>query len=265
MSALVLFFITLGGCTRSIDENYYRDAQSASQGGEFQKAVELYERIGKGFPDGKRAVPSAQEAAKLCIAELKDYVRGAEFLKMVILLGKKEQDLFLAQQQLAALQFEKLANYGDAISSYNKLLEFPDSYSQRFSVRMNIAKSHFYLNNFDQGLAEVERAIVDAVNPEQSFQASLVKGNMLMASKKVDDALKVFENLAAEFPELAAKEKIGLAIAVAYEERGEVIKAIEVLEKMKGSYPGNSDFIDLKMSRLAEKRTQVPGAIGRKK
>ena len=257
--------VGLMNCTSSIDEKYYRDAQQASQSKDYEKAVELFERISKGFPDGKRSVVAAQEAARLCIAQMKDYVRGVEFLKTVVLLGKKEADLFLAQQELAALQFEKLANYSDAISSYNRLLEYPDSYPARFSIRMNIAKSHFYLNQFEQGLAEVERAMSEAVNAEQSFQAQLVKGNMLIAAKRVDEALKVFEHLDTEFPELAAKEKVGLAIAVAYEDRGDVDRAIAVLEKMKGSYQGNSDFIDLKMSRLEEKRTQVPGAIGRKK
>lgn len=261
----LLLCVVTGACTRSIDEKYFDDAQKATRSGDYTRAVDLYERISKGFPEGEKSVLAAQQAARISVDQLKDPVRGTEFLKTVILLGKKESDLFNAQKELADLQFEKLANYKDAIASYNKLLEFGDSYKERFGIRLNIVRSHFYLNQFDQGLAEVERAMSDAVSAEQSFQASLLKGNMLMASKRVDEALKVFESLDADFPELSAKEKVGLAIAVAYEDRGEVDKAIAILQKMKSSYQGNVDFIDLKMTRLEEKRTQIPGAIGKKK
>ena len=62
----------------------------------------------------------------------------------------------------------------------------------------------------------------------------------------------------SEFPEKSKHEKIGLIIAVAYEDMSEYDKAIEVLNGIKPDY-NDPGFIDIKIKRLEERISNQPG------
>ena len=88
-----------------------------------------------------------------------------------------------------------------------------------------------------------------------------MKGNIFLATKKLDDAIKIFENLVNEYPEQARKDNVSLHLAACYEEKKDFSRAIEVLDEMK-SEAGAPGFLDERIEKLKKRESYLPGAKG---
>ena len=87
---------------------------------------------------------------------------------------------------------------------------------------------------------------------------------ILMTTKKIDEAIKLFKKLLEENPRKAEKENVGINLSLAYEEKKDFSQAMKILEKMKDTYP-TKEFIELKINRLKQRAKNQPGARGLRK
>src|SRR5690606_17204406 len=96
------------------------------------------------------------------------------------------------------------------------------------------------------------------------FDALVFKGNILQASKRLDEAIAVFIKVRDEYRSRSEAENIGMSLAICYEEKNELKTAVGVLEEMK-KHNQNPEFIQIRINRLKERMANLPGAGGFKR
>lgn len=261
---LGLMVMAMCSCHPSKDAEF-RMAEAALQSKDYPKAVKLFSRLIKKDPNSPMAVTAARTAARVALFQAEDFSKAIEFFRHLVLYSKDPKERMLAQRNVASIYFDKLSDYKNAIIEYNRLLALSHSPEDVIDYRFQLAKSYYYMNNFFQSKVEIDELLKSkAITDPQRFEITLFKGNILLTNKQVDQALEIFKQVKEMNPELARKEKVGMSIAVCYEELNDYDKAIAVLEELKTDYP-RPDFIELKIKRLHQRRANQPGAKGFRK
>jgi tetratricopeptide (TPR) repeat protein len=262
---LALGFVLLStSCKLSSEKIEFERGEQASQKGESEAALEHFKKIVDKNVKTPLAIRAAKEAARITHYQLKRFREAASFYKHVILYAPDAKDRIEAQKKLADLQFNQTQDYNQAIAEYSRLLDLPHSPDDDLIYRLAIARSYFYLNNFFQAQIEIETIANRGQNKDLLFEAFLLKSNILLTTKKLDDAILTLKQMIANYPERAKAENIGLILAVTYEEQKNYPKAIETLEQIKDTYPRKA-FIEQKIKTLKERQSHLPGARGLKK
>ena len=260
-----LFSVMLfSGCTPSTEELEYSRAEKASQANDQEGALKHYKVVVDRFVQTDLALKSAKEAARISHYELKRYPEAIGFYKHIILYSPTASDRVEAQKKLADLHFNQTLDYKQAIVEYSRLLELPHSPKDDLDYRLNIARAYFYLNNFYQARVEIDTIISRGSDKDMLFEAMLLKANIFLTTKQLDDAILALGELMTKYPERSKTETIGLILAVTYEEQKNFAKAIETLEAIKDIYPRKA-FIEQKIKTLRERQSYLPGARGFRK
>lgn len=254
----------LGGCTVSSEKLEFNRAEEASQKGDYPGAITHYRKVVDRYVKTPLAIQSAKEAARISHYQLKKPADAVAFYKHVILYSSDSGDRIMAQKKLADLHFTQTLDYKQAVVEYSRLLDLPHSPQDDFAYRMTIARSYFYLSNFYQAQVEIDSILSRSYDKDLLFDAILLKANVFLTMKKLDEAVVTLRELTTKYPERSKTETIGLVLAVAYEEQKNFAKAIETLESIKDIYP-KRNFIDARIKVLRERQSYLPGAKGLKK
>lgn len=265
MCALVLpLTFPLAGCTLSFDWLQIMRAKRAASGGDYASAVGLLETVRSRNPDGSKSVEAARIGARIAQMNAKDYVAAVQFYKHLVMRSEDVEERRKAQENVAQIYFEQIHDYNQAVYEIEKLLKQELPPNDAFRFRLNLAKSHFELNNLEQAGNELDLLLARKLEPDQIFDTRLLKANIQVAGKNLAAAAGTWEEILKEFPERAKREKVALNLVVVYEELKDFNKAIETLEKMKDDDP-NPGFVDLRIERLKERKINQPGAQGWKR
>ena len=131
-------------------------------------------------------------------------------------------------------------------------------YSPDYHVRPPSSASRASADRFAPQLLGASSA------PDEVYEAKGMRANILVARKRPAEAAVAWSELLRDFPERAKKENVALNLVVAYEEMNDFGRAIETLEQMKSEYD-NPDFINARIERLNQRRSNLPGAQGLKR
>lgn len=231
---------------------------------QYGAALGLFQQIVDARPDGDRALESAREGARIAHLELKNYPRAVEFYRHIILRSPDPAERKEAQRAVAQIYFENLQDFERAVIEFERLLKFTTTTEEAFRYRLNLAKAHLQLNNLDQAANELDVILSLKLEPDEIFEAKSLKANILVGAHRHQDAAVVWDSVLKDFPERSRKENVALNLVVCYEELKDFGKAIEVLERMKADYP-NPQFLNLRIARLRERKSNQPGAQGWKR
>jgi len=262
-AVLVAVFI-VSGCTFSAEDLEYERAEKAEQAGKHEEAVKHYRALIERSGQTPLALKSAAEAARISNYDLKRYKDAVELYKHVVLYSPSERERIDAQKHIAEIYFTQTLDYTNSIIEYSRLLDLPHGEQEEAQYRMAIARSYFYQNNFFQSQAEIDRILKGKFDKTTQFDARVLKANIYLTTKELDDGIKMLNELIQQDPERARDEKVGLLLAITYEEQKNFGKAIETLISIRDTYPGK-DFIDNKIRALKEREYHQPGARGLKK
>lgn len=242
----------------------FRRAQRLENNGRFSEALDKYDVIIANNSQSDIALESARRGARISYFETEEFLRSIDYYNFIVVNSSDSSERHESQRIIASIYFEKLTDYKNAIVHYNKLLSLPNTKEENISYRLSVARAHFYLNDFFQALAEVERALEEANSPERKFDLKLFKANILFNTKKIEKAIEIYKQLQDLNPQRAKEQNVGMNIVVSYEELNKFNKAISLLEDMRNDYE-DKDFIDLKIVRLQERISNLPGARGLRK
>jgi tetratricopeptide (TPR) repeat protein len=259
--AVCVAAFVMSSCTLSSEELEFKRAEEASKAGKNEVAYKHYKTVVDRYVKNELAIRSAQEAARLAHYELKRFPEAIVLYKHVILYAPSESDRLAAQKKLADLYFSQALDYNQAIAEYSRLLETPHSHDEDGTYRFAIARSYFYLNNFFQSTVEIDKILDSKPTEQLGFDALMLKSNIFLSTKKLDDAISTLQDLLKRYPARAKKETVGLVLAICYEEQKNFAKAIETLESIKDDYP-RKGFIESKIKTLRERQSLQPGARG---
>jgi len=264
LAPIVIFFTGLSGCTYTIDWFHRIRAQRALMTQDYTTAIKIYASIMASKPDDEKTLQTARSGAKVAHFDAKDYLSAVSFYKHVILKSPDVEERKTAQRYVSQIYFENLQDFDQAVLEYERLLKLDLTPQERFRYRLNLAKSHFQLNNLDQTLHELNVLIDQKPGDEELFEAQILKANVLVSAKKLVEAAESFETILKAFPDRSKKDNVAMNLVVVYEELKNFGSAIEVLERMRPDYP-NPDFLDLRIERLKERKENLPGAQGWKR
>lgn len=227
----------------------------------FRQATSEYEHIVKLYPNEKISLQAAEEGAQISEFEIKDYKRTITFLDFLVMKSDKMEKRIQAQEKMARIFFDQIQDYKKAITEFNKLIPHLESKSDQLRVRLMMARSLYYLGEFEQSSTEVESLLKIGAEDDQKFEALLLKSNILMAKKQFTKAIEIYKELFVLNSERAKVENLHLALALCYEELTEYKKAIEVIESLQKIDPQN-EYYQLRIKRLTERMENKPGAKG---
>lgn len=260
--AAVLFFEM--ACTVSSESLEFKRAEQDVQKNRQEDALKHFQAIVDRYVKTPLAIESAKEAARINHYQLKRPKDAVPYYRHVILYSQKNEDRIQAQKKLANLYFTETLDYTQAITEFSRLLELPHTPVEDYSYRLSIARSYFYLSNFYQSQVEIDSILSRGFDKDMVFDALLLKANIFLTSKKLDEAIATLKQLMEKYPERSKTETIGLVLAVTYEEKKDFTKAIETLQSIKDAYPKKS-FIEQRIKTLRERQSFLPGARGLKK
>lgn len=251
------------GCTSQV-ERMMSQGEKHLELKEYILAVAEFEKITKREPASESGLKAAREAARIEFYDLKNFEKAAEFYRLLVFYSTDPDERVRAQKQIVSIYFDQINNYENAISEINKLLPLIKDPTERAEYKMNLARAYYYQNNFFQSLMEVDEFLKTSKIEEKNFQMMILKANILLAQKKQTEAATYMRELMKSNPKLAAKENLGLTLAVVYEEMKDYKTAIEVLKSTRDHHP-TPEFIDIRINRLQERIKNQPGARGFRK
>jgi len=259
----VIFLVILNilsACTPS-DEGPYKNGLSSLKNSNFKESIVSFKQSTLINPNGKYALLSAKEGAKVAYYELKDFESAIYFLKNIVVISNLHEERISAQRQMVSIYFTNLNDYKNSIIEINRLLSMTEDQDEKEKLKEKLARSYFYMNNFIQAQSEAEEVIRTGKDQETIFQMLALKGNIFLAKKNIQQASDVFHEILKKYPDKAVKENIASTLAVAYEEMKDYKKAVEVLESMK-KYHQTPEYLDLRIKRLKQSEKNQPGARG---
>lgn len=260
----LLILLSVSACTLSSEDLEFKRAQESAASGDNETALEHYKKIVDRYVKTPNAIKSAQEAARISHYELKKFPDAIRYYKHVILYASSDAARIEAQKKIADLYFSQTLDYPQAISEYSRLLDLPHTPKEDGEYRFAMARAYFYQNDFFQSQVEIDRILAGKPDKDLAFDALLLKANIFLSNKKLDDAITALKDIIAKFPDRAKAETIGLVLAICYEEKKDFSKAVETLESIKNDYP-RKQFIENKIKALKERQSLMPGARGLRK
>ncbi len=264
LGILILSSLLLARCTSSERLEHKRGVEAA-EAKDFQTAVDHFQRVLRKSDGTELAKDAASRAAHILYYEMKDFDEALKYYKYLIVHSSDLKVQKEAQTMISEIVFDHLADYKQAITEFSRLLELPHTPSEEIGHRVSIAKAYFYLSNFYQAHIEIDRILEHPrIKDDDRFDPLLLKANIYLGEKKIDEAIQVFEKIIENYPERAKKENIAVNLAICYEEKKMFDKSIELLEEAKAYYP-TPEFLDIRIQRLKIRKSYLPGARGLRK
>lgn len=260
---LVSLSFLVFGCSFSFQNWQYQKGVRLSEKHQFKEAADLFSRVVRRGPDAPIALEAARRGSKIAAFDVKNYSLAGEFYRHLVMHSADKAERLEAQRALVDVYFDKVLNYEQAVIEISHLQPLlPDTEKGRYQLLL--ARAHFNLNNLPQSLVEINDLIGKKISPDLKFEALLFKANLLQGSKKLNEAVVVFEEIEKTYPALAREANVGMSMAICYEEQGELGKAVKVLENLKDHH-ANPEFIQIRITKLKDRMANLPGAQGLKR
>lgn len=256
---LLAYLLFIGGvsCDTPQEIDLHRGLKFQSEG-EFREAIAEFEKVMKRNPGNGPSLRAARESAKILLYDLKNYDGTIGVLKYLILYSNEPEERWKSQGQIAQIYFDNLAWYDKALLEYNKLLSSDLPKSERAKIRLALARTYYYLGQFNQSWSEASELLVtEDVSRDQAFDILLLQANIHLALKKYPEASKALEQLTSQFPERSKKENVGINLALCYEELGVHKEALRVLESLREFYEPK-EYIELRIKKIRERYFNAP-------
>lgn len=261
---LILSIIIIGSCTSKSQYPELEKAKTAFAAKDFKKAVKHYKMLIYKYPKEQVAIDASLKVAEISMFSPETLKQAIEHYEYVRSHAIRKEDKIRALEALGMIYFEKLSEYPKAILEFSRMIEITENIEKKMQARFMVARSYFFLNKMYQAEIELKEIIDQKIGDTSSFQAFLLLANIKHSEKNYQEAIRIYNEILEEFPELSIKENVKLNLAVCYEDNFQFKEAIEVLKSLKSTY-SDKEFIDLKIVRLEERILQLPGAKGFKK
>lgn len=255
-----LFFFT--ACSSPFEKKWAAAKKLAAEK-DFPAAEKSFEVALKLTDDPTIKIEILRELSRIQLFETKSFDAALKSLEQIIIFSKDPSERVRAQLQIANVYLENLNKPKEAIPEILKSLSFLSG-QELVEAHFKLAKAYFYLNQFDEALAEADFLLKDEKTEKLKFQILNFKANVLVSSKKTIEAAQLFRNILDKFPDEAAEASLPVTLAVTLEELKDYNGAIKVLLDYKDKLP-NPETIDVRVMRLRERSKNAPGARGIRK
>ena len=243
-------------------EKLYNEAYQEIENGHFRVAISLLERSAKIEKSDKKKTKALLEAARISRFEIQDFERALRLYREIILKSQDSGQRIAAQEAIAEINLENLQNYSQALKELLILEQLNLNPEQKEKIKLRIAQAQFLTGNPDTALEYIESALKSAKKDRRYFLK--LKAEVLMAKRKQDEALLVYDDLRRLDEKYFSDENLYIATSIAYEEKEDFGSALNYLEKYRSQIHDLS-YLELREKRLKEKVLNKPLSRGRRK
>lgn len=261
LTLLLLLFAGVGIYRYNLDrllEADFRQGQDLVESGSYQAAVDLFEKIYQRHPGFALAPQALFEAGEVRNIYQQHY---AEALLTYLLVEKnypQSEAAAQARRKVAEIYKYRLRDYSRAVVAYQRLLDAGVSDGDR--VQYELADTYFRLNNFEQARIEFESLLKSwpqsPLVPQVRYRiatAYVLEGNL-------QGAEKAFRGVIRDWPDDPFAVEARFALAGVLEEEEQLLKALQVLEDLRGVYP-NAEILEKRIDQVRERIRKKKKAI----
>ncbi|MEK6579584.1 MAG: tetratricopeptide repeat protein [Bdellovibrionota bacterium] len=261
------FGLLFGACSLNSAKNHYILAEKLWTDGKYAASVSEFEKVSQKDPRGSLGIQALYRAAT---TEAYFLSRFNDAVKKFKLFAEATTDLALAweaQKQIGELLYAKMDLHDQTIEHYRDLLKANPQVDEAAEFTYRIAKSQFYLWQFDDATKTYQELIAKYPKAPQAERALYEIGVTYFTqgeqqpNKKVrgpeiyQEAIDSFEIFLKKYPQstLAALARFGIASCL--EELDQLDAAFHAYEALKKTYP-SPRVIEIKLARIRERKAQ---------
>ncbi|MBK9293699.1 MAG: tetratricopeptide repeat protein [Oligoflexia bacterium] len=236
-----------------LEERLFSEAQEKIKKKEFKDAVILLEKVVSFVPTSQLGLESSSIGGQITFYETQEYKKALFFFRNIIRHSDNHEKIKAAQEKIAEIYYEKLSNYQQATLEFSRLLKLEAEEEKIQSIQQKIAKTYFYDANFLQTISEVDSFLLKWPESVKAFEMLSLKAQAQMSVKKLDDAIKTFDQIIKDHPYNEAIEEVYLSKAQCFEEKKEWDKAIQILKEIKSKY-AQPEIIDMRIKSILRRK-----------
>ena len=267
-TAVCILVLALSACTTGSAKRHYIVAEKLWSDGKYEAAVDEFEQVIRRDPDGEFGRKALFRAAMTEMIFLQRYVDALfKFQSFVEKSLPSSVHQWSAQVSIGEIFYTHLRRYRRAIRHYQYLVEHHPNKKDVPQFLYRIARSHFFLWNFDESIAVYEKLI--ARYPESEFveKAEYEIGMSLFTSgeqtpgghgpgmKVYQQAIQQFQSFIRKYPESNYRVQAQFGIAACLEEMDQLQQAYEQYQKIESIYP-SPNVVKIKLIRIQERLAQ---------
>ena len=239
-------------------------AQKAWDGGDYERAAQLYEQFLKDRPQDAKAPFALYQLATVYRRDLRQCDKAIPHYIHLVEDFPKSADATAARMSLAEC-YAKTGKPREAVSEYENLLPSVTDEKERRRVRLNIADLYFEMNNSGQAVVEYQKVTTGAPYDELSERAYLRIGGIRFIRDELDEAIPAYQTVESNTKDAALRRAARFGLVDAYERSFKYDQAIHMLEAME-SDPKKPEYIQQRIATIREQQRQrnltVPAGQG---
>jgi tetratricopeptide (TPR) repeat protein len=225
----------LVSCVRTQGEVRLDQAKDLENNGQYEKAIDAYEKIFKSSSNKDVVLLSAYRAQELLYLQTKNYKKASYYLEYFVANTSSFSESQEALKRLVYIQHKLLNHYEDAIKSYHRLLNNSKlEKSDENSLRLEIARCHFSINEFEQALQEIEALSTAVTDDEFRLSLMMLKSNVYQAQGNTKLAVDTMDKTGGLKLTDTHKKEVALNKAIILEHQELYKEALAALEEIKG-------------------------------
>ncbi len=262
------FGVAAGGSGCSVDsaKSRYLLAEKLYNDGKYSAAVNEFEKVVAKEPRGKLGLQALFRAAITQALYLNQYAEAVRKFRSYVEASQNPSAIWEAQRQVGEILFIKTEQYEQAISHYRGMLKLRPSAEEAPEMLFRIAKSHFFLYQFDEAIGAFQELVrkhpASRWAEQASFQMGVTyftragrSGSAVSSTDAFQESMDAYQRFLKRYPNSNWAPEAKFGIAACLEEMDQLDAAYHSYEALRTSYP-SPKVIEIKLARIKERKEQ---------
>jgi TolA-binding protein len=239
--------------------------------GKYVAAVAEFDKVTAKDPRGKLGTQALYRSATTRMLFLSEYADAErKFKQFADTPGVDPEMAWDAQKQIGEILFSKTEQYDHAIQHYEALLKARPHAPEVPEMMFRVAKSHFYLWQFDDAIAGYRQIAAKFPGTSWAEKASFEIGvsdftrgeqrsgghdHEKGSTNAYQEAIESYQRFIKQYPQSSLVVQAKFGIASCLEEMDRLDAAYQAYEALRSTYP-SPNVITIKLTRIRERQAQ---------
>lgn len=250
---IILFILGLSSCdfTSGLNQDILT-AQKHVDNQEFNKAVELYERVLKKNPSKQIKTKINYQLAEIYYLYLDEQVKALKYYHYIV--DNVDDPLWQVKslEKIADINFSFSKNYGEAIRAYQILMEVKPRLKNYDYYYLKVGEALFEMGRYNKA-REIFSVIIDQPTNPYYLDAFYQMGLIEFYNKNWDKAVEFWMEYLKRERRKDQIVKVKFLIANAYESNEKLKEAYNIYYSLLPSYP-NPEVLKARLKSLYARR-----------
>jgi TolA-binding protein len=263
------------GCTSNSAKKQYLLAEKLWADGKYSSAVTEFDKVTAKDPKGKLGLQALYRSAATQMLFQSQFGEAARKFKAFAEAPAADPEMaWDAQKQLGEILYSKTEQYDRAIQLYQSMLKQKPAAPEAPEFLFRVAKSHFFLWQFDSAVDVYREMVAKFPGTEWSERASyeigvtyFTRGEQKTGGRAhsadheekgggaYQEATDAYQRFLKAYPQSPLVPQAKFGIASCLEELDQLDAAYHAYENLKTTYP-SPNVIAIKLARIRERQAQ---------